>query len=785
MRSPRWQRTNHAGDPVTLLEGPAYVAGAALGAAAGGPAGVVAVLGSGAFGALDDLAGDGASKGLKGHLGAAARGRVTTGLVKVVGIGATGLVAATLADRRRDDVGLLDTLVGGAVVAGAANLANLLDLRPGRALKVTVLSALPLLVAGDGESGVRAAAAAGAALGVLRPDLAGTRDARRHRRQRRGCARGHRPARGDRPARAPRRARRSRRAHPGLREGLVHPGHRVDPGAARARRLGPARTMTRRRFASGIAGAAGLIAVTTLLARTAGFARILVFTESVRAGGVGGIYQSVNAIPNVMFEIAAGGILAAVAVPLIAHQLGAGQRDRADHTASVLLSWALLVLVPLAALLWLFAGPLSSWLVTSDPAAHEVATTLLRIFAVQVPLYGLGIILTGLLQAHRRFLAAALAPLASSVVVLVSYLWYGSIVDGQVEPALVSAEAVRVLGWGTTLGVVVLSVPLVVPAMRTGWRWHPALRMPSDDARRIGALAGAGVIALLAQQAAVLATMWLSKESGDKGTFTVYTYAQAVYLLPYAVLAVPVATSAFPALAARTGAGEDVSGTLARSLRAVLVLTALSVGVLIAAAPAIGAFFSLLDAQRGDGATSTAALAALPATLMAYAPGLVGFGLGALLIRALYVRGRPTDAGIAAGTGWAVAAVLPLVLLAGGQHSPATTLRWLGVASTLGMTLSAVLLVLLVRRSWGPEVTAGAGRTTGALVVAVALAVAVGDLVTRGRTIESLPEAVLVGAAAGAVALVVGVVALSIGDREMMSQVLRRGRSRRRGGSQG
>ena len=72
--------------------------------------------------------------------------------------------------------------------------------------------------------------------------------------------------------------------------------------------------MTGRRFASTIAGAAGLIAVTTLLARAAGFARVLVFTESVRTGGVAGIYQSVNAIPNVMFEIAAGGILAAVAV---------------------------------------------------------------------------------------------------------------------------------------------------------------------------------------------------------------------------------------------------------------------------------------------------------------------------------------------------------------------------------------------------------------------------------------------------------------------------------------
>ena len=539
--------------------------------------------------------------------------------------------------------------------------------------------------------------------------------------------------------------------------------------------------MTGRRFASGIAGAAGLIAVTTLLARAAGFARILVFTDAVRAGGVGGVYQTVNAIPNVMFEVAAGGILAAVAVPLIAHRLGAGERDRAEHTASVLLSWTLLVLVPLAAVLWMLAGPISGWIVSeSEPRAVEVGTTLLRIFAVQVPLYGLGIILTGLLHAHRRFLAASLAPLASSLVVLGSYLWYGSIVDGQTAPALVSDEAIRVLGWGTTLGVVVLSLPLIVPAMATGWRWRPALRMPADDARRIGTLAGAGIIALLAQQGAVLTTMWLAKQSGDLGTFTVYTYAQAVYLLPYAVLAVPVATSAFPALAARTGAGEDVTPTLGRSLRAVLVLTGLSVGVLIAAAPAIGAFFSLLDARRGDGATSTAALAALPGTLTAYAPGLVGFGLTALLTRALYVRGKPTDAALAAAIGWSIAALLPLAVLGGGQE-PAVALRWLGLSSTLGMTVSGVALVLLVRRTWGPAVTQGAGRTAGALVVGIALAVAAGDVVTRGRAMDDLAEAVLVGAGAGLLALMVGVVTLAIGDRAMMTEVLTRGRARRHG----
>ena len=541
--------------------------------------------------------------------------------------------------------------------------------------------------------------------------------------------------------------------------------------------------MTGRRFASTIAGAAGLIAVTTLLARLFGFARILVFADSVRARGVGEIYQSVNALPNVLFEVAAGGILAAVVVPLIAFRIGAGERDRAERTASLFLTWALVVLVPFSLLLFASASAISGWLIEDfDPRAHEVATTLLRIFAVQVPLYGVGIILTGLLQANKRFLAAALAPLASSVVVLVSYLWYGSIVDGQVAPSLVSDEAIQVLGWGTTLGVVVLSLPLVVPAMRTGWRWTPALRMPRDDAHRIAALAGAGVIALLAQQVAVLVTNYLANHSGDRGAFPVYLYVQAIYLLPYAVLAVPVATSAFPFLAASSGAGEETSATLSRALRAVLVLTGLSAGVLVAVAPAVGAFFTLLDARRGSDGASPAALAALPGALTAFAPGLVGFGLTALLTRALYVRGRPMDAGIAAALGWAVAGLLPLLLIGTGQGA-AATLRWLGLASTLGMTLSGVALVLLVRRTWGPDATRGSGRTSGALVAAAAVAVMVGSLVTHNRPMDDLAETLLVGLAAGFAALMAGVVTLAIGDREMMSQVLQRGRSRRRGGS--
>ncbi|HRW01952.1 MAG TPA: hypothetical protein P5314_09260 [Tetrasphaera sp.] len=178
----RWTRTNHAGRPISLLEGPGYVAGSALGLAAAAlasprrqtgmgsvAAGLVAGVGAGAAGLLDDLAGDSASKGLRGHLGALRQGRVTTGALKIAGIGASGLVGAALVDR---DAGRRlgpATLVGGAVIAGSANLANLLDLRPGRALKATVLGGIPLALLGESA----AASAVGAALGSLPADLRG------------------------------------------------------------------------------------------------------------------------------------------------------------------------------------------------------------------------------------------------------------------------------------------------------------------------------------------------------------------------------------------------------------------------------------------------------------------------------------------------------------------------------------------------------------------------------------------------------------------------------------
>lgn len=179
----RWTRTNHRGEPVSLLEGPAVAAGLIVGASVGsgggraGAAVAVATAGAAAFGIVDDLGEDphAKRKGLRGHLGALARGELTTGGLKVLGIGASALAASALAlprtGSRAAHVG--DVVASGALVAGTANLVNLLDLRPGRALKAVSLASAPLVLA-PGPGGGVAAAVAGASGAAFPYDLAET-----------------------------------------------------------------------------------------------------------------------------------------------------------------------------------------------------------------------------------------------------------------------------------------------------------------------------------------------------------------------------------------------------------------------------------------------------------------------------------------------------------------------------------------------------------------------------------------------------------------------------------
>jgi len=172
-----WSLTNHRGEAVTLLEGPAVAAGAIVGALAqaglrsatrqpawrAAAAMAVAGVGAAAFGAYDDLAGSGDRRGFIGHLGALRHGEVTTGAVKLGGIGAAGLLSAALAGGQPADLA-----INAGLVAGGANLLNLFDLRPGRAIKVAVASGTLIAAVGSSAPPLPPAAAA---MSLLPEDL--------------------------------------------------------------------------------------------------------------------------------------------------------------------------------------------------------------------------------------------------------------------------------------------------------------------------------------------------------------------------------------------------------------------------------------------------------------------------------------------------------------------------------------------------------------------------------------------------------------------------------------
>jgi virulence factor MVIN family protein len=564
------------------------------------------------------------------------------------------------------------------------------------------------------------------------------------------------------------------------------------------------------------------VAGLTLASRALGFLRWVVQASTVGAGTVAGAYATANQVPNVLYEVVVGGALAATVVPLLAPATSAGRRRQAQETASGLLGVVLLVLLPLGAGLALLADPVARLFPVSQgaDAATQVGlvASFLRMFALQVPLYGVGVVLTGVLQAHRRFTWPALTPVLSSLVVMATYGVYGAMAHGSQTPG---PAALRVLGWGTTAGVAALSLPLVWPVTRLGIRLRPVPRLDRAVAGRALRLGGAGVVTLVAQQVSVLVVLALARWGGSTGTVAVYQYTQAVYVLPYAVLVVPVATVLYPRLAAAFGspAGRDTTGSAgagdtgdagdtggaggrgggpggpresvgpgapgrgpapspgardlaARSTGAVTAVAVAGAGALLAVSAGAGRLFSLLADVTGMGAA-----------LVAMAPGLVGYALVYQVTRVLFAMDRSTGAAVVTAVGWLVVAGgswAGVGALSDGGDGAATLLG-VGLGQSTGMVVAGAGLLAVLARALGGGVL---GPSLRALAVGAPVAAAVGwSVCWLTNALGSGPGAgsALLGAGAaaagalGAAGVTLG--AVNLCDPTVLGLLTRRGRT--------
>jgi len=504
-----------------------------------------------------------------------------------------------------------------------------------------------------------------------------------------------------------------------------------------------------RQRSGGIGRAAVLIGAITMLARVIGFGRQVVFAHTVQASCLGTAYTTANMVPNIIYDIVAGGALTAVVVPVLAGPARAlaPDREQVRQTSSALLSWAVLLLVPFSALVAVTAQPLVSVLLGGTPGCPRAAMValsarMLIVFAPQILLYGLAVVLYGILQSHRRFAAPALAPVLSSLVVIGAYFWFGVVGNGyqnMVRP--VPTVAWVVLAAGTTVGVAALVATPLIPSVRLRLRLRPALRFPAGVGARVRSLAAAGVATLIAQDASVAVVIVLANSRGGSGALVLYSFAWAVFFVPYAVLAVPIATSAFPELAARD---DRFDATSATSTRAVTVASWLGVAGMAGTCIPLARVFQSHAGQAADARQLAIALAA-------FAPGLVGYGLTANLSRVLYADARSRAAAVAVSGGWLLVIVADLLIVPFVSRS--AVVPWLGAGTTIGLTAAGIALLVLVRRVRGPAALRGCARAAlaglaGALAGAAAgLGVAAGIQVTG--FLPNVAVTLLASAAAG------------------------------------
>ncbi len=409
---------------------------------------------------------------------------------------------------------------------------------------------------------------------------------------------------------------------------------------------------------------------------------------------LGNIYQTVNTLPNIIFEIVAGGALAAVVVPLLSGAVSKGDAATARQTGSALLTWAVSILALLSVLAVVFAAPIVRALLGSDAtqAELEVGTRMLIVFAPQLVLYGVGVVLTGIVQAHHRFAWPALAPLLSSVVVMASYLVFAYVAGRGASLTGLSLTSELILSVGTTLGVVALSMCLLIPLRATGVVLRPTFRFPSGVARRAGALVSSGVLAVGGQQLALLVVLVLSQRPAPVGSMVAYNLAQTIYLVPWAVLAVPIATSAFPRLSAAHDAGDyrHFQEILRGALQGVIVLAALAAAALIAASGPIATVITSVAEGYSDPSRIAWAIAA-------FAPGLLGYGLLALLTRALYASGATWSTALITVSGWLVVIVADVILA--NTVDIADRVAAVAAGNSIGMMVTGAGLLWWARRS--------------------------------------------------------------------------------------
>ncbi len=380
------------------------------------------------------------------------------------------------------------------------------------------------------------------------------------------------------------------------------------------------------------------VALGTALSRVTGLVRVMVLGIVIGQNALADAYNAANSSPNAIYELLLGGVLSATLVPLFTKLVE--QDDDEGTTAVVSVSVIALSVLTVSAVLaapWIFRlyslSPADS--VDADEF-RSVGTLLARIFLIQIFFYGLTALGTSMLNARRRFFAAAWAPVLSNLVIIASLLLIPSLVDQpdlQLSDVLDNNALRLALGAGSTLGIAITALALY-PALKragapTGFNTnfrHPAVK-------KLMRLSGWTLGYAAANQVAIVVVQNLALNRGE-GQQDAYNKAFTFFVLPHGLLAVSIATTFIPDMA-RFVTNRDKAAFIDRTslgIRMVALLTLpAGFGLFVLRRPIIGAILQHGQFTAADALETSRVLGG-------FAIGLVGFSVYLFVLRGFYAH---------------------------------------------------------------------------------------------------------------------------------------------------
>ena len=474
----------------------------------------------------------------------------------------------------------------------------------------------------------------------------------------------------------------------------------------------------------------------SVASRLLGVVRNALITAIIGAQLAGDAFSLANTLPNVLYVLAAGGILNAVLIPSLARamKLEDGGQEFTDRVITVALAGMAVITVVVMAgaggFVWLLAR-------NSSPDFKELALAFSLVCLPQIFFYGLFALLGQILNARGRFGAFAWAPFISNVVAVAGLLLFMVLFpqphllggDGHSrprDPAEWTGPMIWLFAGSATLSVVVQALSLVPALRRTGFRYRPRWGLRGVGLGGVSRLALWAFGGLAISQVGFFISQGVlnnatahAKELGLEGAARgpmAYSIAFTLFMLPHAFITVSVITALFPRFSAAAAAGDLAS--LRRDFRTGLTMP------LVANVPVMAAVIVLANPivallNPGVAVNDPRSVEVSASVLVIMVLGLVPFGLDLLCYRMFFALedGKPTVIMQVLLTGIsALAGVITLFI------NPVWAIGVMAMGQTVGNVVSSGVGLYLLRRRTGSLGLMGAVVTASRVGVAAAFA---------------------------------------------------------------